>query len=153
MTGEYVEAHLKNGDSVKKYKLDPDGQYMLTIARDGEYPERSVYMYADSLNAVNGYNEYKDWGFAKHFLTVSLYEPSGKVHTKVLRRPPAGECVFVRQQYYDAEEIILKVKEKMDKESYEVLVKDFAKLFSIDSWRFDPVRFFEATKCDGEVIE
>ena len=153
MTEKYVEAHEKNGASVKKYIENPDGMYMLTIARDGEYPERSIYMYADSLNAVNGYNEYKDWGFAKHFLTVSLYEPSGKVHTKVLRRPPAGECVFVRQQYYDAEEIILKVKEKMDKESYEGLVKDFAKLFSIDSWRFDPVRFFEATKCDGEVIE
>jgi hypothetical protein len=153
MTGEYVEAHLKTGDSVKKYKLDPNGQYMLTIARDGEYPERSIYIYGTAMEAVNGYNEYNDWGFAKHFLTVSLYEPSGIVTTKILKRPPAGECVFLREQYYTATEAILKVKDKTDEETYSQLVYDFAKIFSLDSWRFDSKRFFENTKCKKEVIE
>jgi hypothetical protein len=150
---EYVKAHASHEVQIAAYKEDPNGMYMLTTSRDGEYPERAIYMWPDALMAVNGYNEYKDWGFAKHFLTVTLYEPSGKVHSKVLRRPPAGECVFLREQYYQATDAILKVKDKTDEETYSNLVHDFAKIFSLDSWRFDSERFFANTQCDREVIE
>lgn len=150
---EYVTAHAKHEVEISAYKQNPNGQYMLTTSRDGEYPERAVYLWANALDAVNGYNEYQDWGFAKHFLTVTLYEPSGKVHTKVLKRPPAGECVFFREQYSLAAESILKIKGKLDEDSYSELVKDFAKIFSLDSWRFDSERFFVNTQCNRKVIE
>jgi hypothetical protein len=153
MKSDYVQAHAKNELTIKEYKENSNGRYMLTISRDGEYPERSIYIYGTAMEAVNGYNEYNDWGFAKHFLTVSLYEPSGIVTTKILKRPPAGECVFLREQYYTATEAILKVKDKTDEETYCQLVYDFAKIFSLDSWRFDSKRFFENTKCKKEVIE
>jgi hypothetical protein len=153
MTGDYVHAHAKNELTISEYKNNPDGKYMITIARDGEYPERSIYIYGTALDAVNGYNEYTDWGFAKHFLTVSLYEPSGHITTKVLKRPPAGECVFLREQYYDATKAILNIKDKTEQEAYDQLVYDFAKIFSLDSWRFDSKRFFENTQCSKEVVE
>jgi hypothetical protein len=153
MESEYVQDHARNEAMINEYKGKPEDRYMLTIARDGEYPERSIYIYDRAIDAVNGYNEYKDWGFAKHFLTVSLYEPSGSVTTKVLSRPPAGECVFLREQYYDATDAILKIKNKLDEDSYSQLVYDFAKIFSLDSWRFDSERFFENTQCMRKVIE
>jgi len=153
MSDNYVIEHSKQENIINQYKENPNKEYMLTVSRDGEYPERSVYKYSNALDAVNGYNRYTDWGFARQYLTVSLYEPNGKIHTKILKRPPAGENIFIREQYYEAEKILLKLKDKIEKECYNQLVKDFAKLFSIDNWRFDPKRFFSATQCDGEVIE
>jgi lipoate synthase len=135
---------------VEEYLNNNKNQYMITIARDNE-PVRSVYKFDDALNAVNGYNEYTDWGFAKHFLTVKMYEPNGKIHEKVLKRPPAGECVFVREQYYQAEKALLKVKNYLSEDIYTNLIKDFALIFSLDSWRFDHIKFFKLTESKESV--
>ena len=135
---------------VDEYLKDRKNQYMLTIARDEE-PVRSIYKFNDAVNAVNGYNEYTDWGFAKHFLTVKMYEPNGMIHEKVLRRPPAGECVFVREQYYQAEEALLKVKDHLPEDIYTNLIKDFALIFSMDNWRFDHIKFFKLTQSKESV--
>ena len=64
---------------IKSNKTD----YMLTIARDGEHPVRSIYFFQTALEAVTAYNRYVDWGFAKEFLTVILHEPNGTIHKKV----------------------------------------------------------------------
>jgi hypothetical protein len=134
-------------DYIEKYK-DSDTAYMLTIARDGETPARSIYYMSNAIDAAEAYNRYQDWGFAKEYLTVKLYEPGGKISSKVLRRPKAGECVFVKADYIRAEEIILSVKEHLNPEIYAILVKDFAGLFSRDNIRFDVSRFFKSTQCE-----
>ena len=121
--------------------------YMLTIARDGESPVRSIYFYDNAIDAVGGYDNYQDWGFAKEYLTVTLYEPTGRTHSKVLKRPKGGECVFVQKDYIDAERILLSIKDEMKYGSYLSLVSDFAMLFSKDNQRFDPVRFFKQAGC------
>jgi hypothetical protein len=122
--------------------------YMLTIARDGESPARSIYHLNNAIDAAEAYNRYQDWGFAKEYLTVSLYESGGKITTKVLKRPKAGECVFVKADYIKAEEILLSVKPHLDPEIYAILIKDFAGLFSRDNIRFDVSRFFKSTQCE-----
>jgi hypothetical protein len=116
--------------------------YMITVARDGEWPPRSIYHFVGPLDAVNAYNEYKDWGFAKKFLTVRFYEPNGNVVEKTLRAPLAGECVFVRDQYTKIAEYLLEQKHFIPEKEYNVLINKLALLFSQDNWRFDPVRFF-----------
>lgn len=118
--------------------------YMVTIARDGETPVRSIYRFDNAVDAAAGYAAYTDWGFAKDYLTVELYEPTGRVHTKVLRRPRGGECVFVRQDYHEATEIIKKLKDKVSEEVYDYLVREFGKLFSKDNQRFDYERFVQS---------
>jgi hypothetical protein len=122
--------------------------YMLTIARDGESPVRSIYHFDNAIDAAQAYGRYTDWGFAKDFLTVSLYEPGGKNTTKVLKRPKAGECVFVKADYIEAEKILLSTKEHLPEENYTNLIKGFAGLFSRDNIRFDVSRFFKATQCE-----
>jgi hypothetical protein len=122
--------------------------YMLTIARDGESPVRSIYHFDNAIDAAQAYGRYTDWGFAKDFLTVSLYEPGGKNTTKVLKRPKAGECVFVKADYVEAEKILLSTKEHLPEENYTNLIKGFAGLFSRDNIRFDVSRFFKATQCE-----
>lgn len=122
--------------------------YMLTIARDGESPVRSIYHFDNAIDAAQAYGRYNDWGFAKDFLTVSLYEPGGKNTTKVLKRPKAGECVFVKADYIEAEKILLSTKEHLPEENYTNLIKGFAGLFSRDNIRFDVSRFFKATQCE-----
>lgn len=122
--------------------------YMLTIARDGESPARSIYHLSNAIDAAEAYNRYQDWGFAKDYLTVSLYEPGGKITTKVLSRPKAGECVFVKADYIKAEQILLSTKDHMPEEAYTNLIKEFAGLFSRDNIRFDVSRFFKSTQCE-----
>lgn len=124
--------------------------YMLTIARDGESPVRSIYFYDNAIDAANGYAAYQDWGFAKEYLTVELYEPTGRVHSKVLKRPRGGECVFVRQDYYDATEIIKKLSGAISEEHYNYLAYEFGKLFSKDNQRFNHDRFLENLGYTGE---
>lgn len=124
--------------------------YMLTIARDGESPVRSIYFYDNAIDAATGYDAYQDWGFAKEFLTVALHEPTGRVHEKVLRRPRGGECVFVRDDYTQATSIFTRVKDSLDEEVYNYLVFEFAKLFSKDNQRFDYERFLTNTEYTGE---
>lgn len=123
---------------------------MLTIARDGESPVRSIYFYDNAIDAANGYAAYQDWGFAKEYLTVELYEPTGRVHSKVLKRPRGGECVFVRQDYYDATEIIKKLSGAISEEHYNYLAYEFGKLFSKDNQRFNHDRFLENLGYTGE---
>jgi len=125
--------------------------YMVTIARDGESPVRSIYRFDNAVDAAAGYAAYTDWGFAKDYLTVELYEPTGRVHTKVLRRPRGGECVFVRQDYHEATEIIKKLKDRVSEEAYDYLVREFGKLFSKDNQRFDYERFVQSLDSDASL--
>jgi hypothetical protein len=124
--------------------------YMLTIARDGESPVRSIYFYDNAIDATTGYAAYTDWGFAKDFLTVELHEPTGRVHSKVLRRPRGGECTFVRQDYNDAAAILLALNGTIDQNHYNYLVYEFGKLFSKDNQRFDHKRFLVNLGYTGE---
>ena len=152
MSGELNQHHV---DMVQEYKnkiaAGQGDSYMLTIARDGESPARSIYFYGDAIDAVKGYEAYKDWGFAKDFLTVELYEPTGRVHSKVLRRPRGGECAFHRQQYHEITEILLKASDSCSDEMYNYVVYEFAKLFSKDNQRFNVDRFLENLGYTGEV--
>lgn len=125
--------------------------YMLTIARDGESPVRSIYFYDNAIDATTGYEAYRDWGFAKDFLTVELYEPTGRVHSKVLRRPRGGECVFHREQYHQITEILGNIADKMQQEDYNYLVLELAKLFSRDNQRFNEERFLGNLGYVGEI--
>ncbi len=135
-------------EAVKQNKAN---SYMLTIARDGESPVRSIYFYDNAVDATIGYEAYQDWGFAKDYLTVELYEPTGRVHSKVLRRPRGGECTFERAQYYQISDIINALKPKVDEEAFNYLAYEFAKLFSKDNQRFNPERFLETLGYTGEI--
>jgi hypothetical protein len=141
-------------DMVEEFKLrvasGKGDSYMLTVARDGESPARSIYFYADALTASGGYSAYQDWGFAKDYLTVELYEPTGRVHSKILHRPRGGECTFIRDDYHKAKDIFLAVKENVPIEEYNYLVYEFVKLFSKDNQRFAPERFLDDTRYTGE---
>jgi hypothetical protein len=135
---EFVKLH-----QVKNYS------FMLTVSRDGEIPARSIYNFSDAISAVESYNKYTDWGFAKEYLTVKLYEPNGKIQEKILKRPAGGsqgDCTFVREDYIKAGNIIKSVKNNIDDDSYNKIVKDFALLFSQDNQRFDEKRFFIDTE-------
>jgi len=70
--------------------------YMITISRDGESPARSIYHFPNAIEAVENYNKYTDWGFAKNYLTVTLYGPGGKLSEKVLKRPLGGSRDNIR---------------------------------------------------------
>lgn len=149
------ELKSSHNDMVSEYRAQvASGEakhYMLTIARDGESPARSIYFYGDAIDAAKGYEAYQDWGFAKDFLTVELYEPTGKVHSKILRRPRGGECVFHRQQYHEITEILLKASDSCSDEMYNYVVYEFAKIFSKDNQRFNVDRFLENLGYTGEV--
>ena len=154
-----MEDQLKAGhvDMVSDYINEVNNKtatsYMLTIARDGESPVRTIIFYDNSLEAAEAYNKYTDWGFARNYLTVNLYEPTGRINQKVLKRSQAGECTFVRQDYIDVENILLSFKDKIDKEIYDDLVFKIMAVFAKDSWRFNPERFLSilgvATKIDA----
>lgn len=143
--------NLTNLDRVNNFILNAKNNnysFMLTVARDGEDPVRSIYYFNNSYDAINAYSRYVDWGFAKNYLTIKLYEPNGNVIEKVINRPLAGECTFIKQDYVKAEKILLSFKDKINYEVYENLVNQFAKLFSQDNIRFDHVRFFKETQCN-----
>lgn len=152
MNSELNNAHLNIvAEYVEKSKRKEVDHYMLTIARDGEQPVRSIYFYGTALEAAKGYEAYQDWGFAKDYLTVELYEPNGQIHSKVLRRPRGGECVFERVQYYQISDILNATKPKVDEETFNYLAYEFAKLFSKDNQRFNPERFLETLGYTGEI--
>lgn len=150
--GDLNSSHV---DMVEDYKSQARQRvaqhYMLTIARDGESPVRSIYFYDNAVDAAIGYGAYKDWGFAKDYLTVELYEPTGRVHTKVLSRPKGGECVFEREQYYKISDILINIKNSMKEEDFNYLAYEFAKLFSKDNQRFNPERFLSTLGYTGEI--
>jgi len=141
-------------DMVESYLSNKDNKiYMLTIARDGEDPVRSILFYQNSIEAAAAYNKYTDWGFAKNYLTVCLYEPSGVVNKKILKRDQSGECTFVKEDYVKATEIIKSIKSKIDKEVYEELGIKFMRLFAKDNWRFNPDRFLKNLEIESKYEE
>lgn len=150
--GELNNSHFDVvNDYINQAKERKAQHYMLTIARDGESPVRSIYFYDNAIDATIGYEAYKDWGFSKDYLTVELYEPTGKVHSKVLRRPRGGECAFERTQYYKISDILNATKPHIDEETFNYLAYEFAKLFSKDNQRFNPERFLETLGYTGEI--
>ena len=132
-------------DIVKDYVMNANSHsvshYMLTVARDGESPARTIIFYENAVEAAEAYSMYVDWGFAKQYLTVCLYEPSGKINQKVFNRNQAGEPTFIRQNYIDVSREILKLRPLLDMEVYEGFCMEVTKSFSKDNWRFDPERF------------
>lgn len=138
---------IEHGDMVEEYIKTVNDKtqtsYMLTVARDGESPVRTIIYYSNSIEAAEAYNKYVDWGFARNFLTVRLYEPNGVINEKVLKRNQAGECTFVRQDYIDFENILLSLKDKINIDVYEDLVFQVMKVFAKDNWRFNPERFLD----------
>lgn len=147
---EWGELNLTNKTVVENYlkeiKEHTNDSFMLTIARDGEDPVRSVIFYDNALDAAKVYNAYTDWGFAKNFLTVTLYEPNGKVHKKIIKRQPGYEATFMRRNYYDISKILFEFKDNTSEEEFENLVKNIARVFSHDNPRFDPERFLNNCK-------
>ena len=128
---------------IEDVKNNKNSSYMLTIARDGEEPVRTIIFYTNAIEAAEAYNKYTDWGFARNFLTVRLYEPNGVVNEKVLKRNQAGECTFIRQDYIDMQNSLLKVKDSINKDVYDSLCIEIMTIFAKDSWRFDPERFLK----------
>lgn len=135
----------EHGDVVANYLQDVErknaNSYMLTISRDGESPVRTIIFYDNAIDASEAYNMYQDWGFAKQYLTVTLYEPSGRVNQKVFKRNQAGDPTFLRQNYYDITEVLKQLKPLLPEEVYEQSCIKIATSFSKDNWRFNPDRF------------
>ena len=142
-----LEGQLKqeHSDVVADYIRDVQSKksnaYMLTISRDGETPVRTIIFYNNAIEAAEAYNMYNDWGFAKQYLTVTLYEPNGVVNQKVFKRNQAGDPTFLRQNYYDFSNILKTLKPHLEKELYEDACIKAATSFAKDNWRFDPDRF------------
>jgi len=158
-TASQLQLNKTHSEIVEEFKKNSYGQfdrYLLTVARDGEWPPRSLREFDNAVNAVNAYDSYTDWGFAKEYLTVCLYQPGGNISEKILRRVHIGgvngDCTFLKEDYVKAAEILLSYKDKISYENYQNLIKKFAELFSKDNIRFDVTRFFNATECE-EVFE
>ena len=147
--------NFSHEDMVNEYvKNAKDGKvshYIITVSRDGESPVRSVISFDNLEQAVEGYEMYQDAGFAKDYLTVSLYQPSGISMTKVLKRNHAGDPSFVRQNYIDTVEALHKVKDKLDKKDYEELCIKIVTSFAKDNWRFNPERFLKQLEIEREL--
>jgi hypothetical protein len=125
--------------------------YMITVARDGESPVRSIISFDNLEQALEGYQMYQDAGFAKEYLTVSLYEPLGKITTKVLKRNHAGDPSFVRQNYIDTVDALHSLKDKLSKEDYEDVCLKIVKSFAKDNWRFDIDRFLKQLEIERKL--
>jgi hypothetical protein len=138
-------------DYIKNSASGGIGHYMITVSRDGESPVRSIISFDNLDQALEGYEMYQDAGFAKDFLTVSMYEPSGKINTKVLKRNHAGDPSFVRQNYIDTVDALHKVKDKLNKEDYEDLCIKIVTSFAKDNWRFSADRFLKQLEIERKL--
>ena len=138
-------------DYIKNSASGSIGHYMITVSRDGESPVRSIVSFDNQKQALEGYEMYQDAGFAKDYLTVSLYEPSGKINTKVLKRNHAGDPSFVRQNYIDTVEALHQVKDKLNKEDYEDLCIKIVTSFAKDNWRFSADRFLKQLEIERKL--
>lgn len=151
------ELKPEHEDMVKKYlesiKNKQNNSYMLTVARDGEYPDRTIIFFQDAIEAAEAYGMYNDWGFAKNYLTVRLYEPSGKINEKIFKRNQAGEPTFLRQNYIEMAEILNEIKSLINKDIYENVCLKIAASFSKDNWRFDADRFLKNCGISGCLYE
>jgi hypothetical protein len=139
-TNNRVLEHLED------IKRRSTNQYLITTHRDDEEYVRSALFFTNPIDAVEGYKKYQDHGFAKDSLTVTLYDPFGTIHKKVLTRNRAGDATFVRQNYYETVDLLLSIRSKVSPEVYEELISGFAKIFNEDNWRFNPDRFLEDLK-------
>lgn len=152
MSGQLKPQH---SDIVNEYlenvKSKKANAYMLTISRDGEDPVRTIIFYNNSIEAAEAYNMYNDWGFAKQYLTVTLYEPNGVVNQKVFKRNQAGDPTFLRQNYYDFSSILKELKPYLEKEIYEKAAIKAATSFAKDNWRFNPERFLNDLEIDKKI--
>ena len=117
--------------------------YIISISRDGENPPRSIISYDNAIDAVRVYDSYLDWGFAKNFLKVTLYEPSGKMSEKIIKRPPGIDPVFMRSVYIEVSDVLKNIKNHLDIRIYEELALQICRIFSKDNQRFDSERFFK----------
>ena len=138
-------------DYINNSKQGKVGHYMITVARDGEFPVRSIISFDNEKQANEGYEMYQDAGFAKEYLTVSLYEPSGRINTKVLKRNHAGDPSFVRQNYIDTVEALHLLKDKLDKKDYEDVCIKIVTSFAKDNWRFNAERFLKQLEIEREL--
>ena len=136
---------------VKNSKEEKISHYMITVSRDGESPVRSIISFDNLEQALEGYEMYQDAGFAKDYLTVSMYEPSGKINTKVLKRNQAGDPSFVRQNYIDTVEALHELKDKLNKEDYESLCIKIVNSFAKDNWRFNADRFLKQLEIERDL--
>jgi hypothetical protein len=142
---DIVNDYIKNSESGNV------GHYIITVSRDGESPVRSIISFDNVEQALEGYGMYQDAGFAKEYLTVSLYQPSGIITTKVLKRNHAGDPSFVRQNYIDTVEALHSIKDKLNKEDYESLCIKIVTSFAKDNWRFNAERFLKQLEIDKEL--
>ena len=138
-------------DYINNAKTGNVNHYMITTSRDGEFPARSIISFDNEEQAVEGYEMYQDAGFAKEYLTVSLYHPSGLVTTKVLKRNHAGDPSFVRQNYIDTVEALHTLKNKLSKEDYEEVCIKIVTSFAKDNWRFNSERFLKQLEIEREL--
>lgn len=149
------ELKITHTDMIKQYvndaKLGKVSHYIITVSRDGESPVRSIISFDNIDQAIEGYEMYQDAGFAKEYLAVSLYEPSGKITTKVLKRNHAGDPSFVRQNYIDTVEALHGLKEKLNKDDYEDVCMKIVSSFAKDNWRFDPERFLKQLEIERKL--
>lgn len=148
---EWGKLNPQNKIVVEEYLTDIKNNkcmsYMITVARDGESPERSVIFYDTAIEAVGVYNSYFDWGFAKDFLTVKMYEPNGKINEKILKRPSGMESTFMRKNYIEISKIFLSFKDRIEYECYKEMLIKISKVFAVDNKRFDAKRFLEEAEC------
>lgn len=136
---------------IKDSKEGKINHYIITVSRDGENPPRSLMSFDTKKEALEGYEKYQDAGFARDYITVSLYEPDGKITTKNLRRNHAGEPSFVRQNYIDTVEALHEIKDKLEKKDYEDLCIKIVTSFAKDNWRFSAERFLKQLEIEREL--
>lgn len=67
-----------------------EGTYSIFVLTDGK--ETWKRNYDNCVDAVNSYNKFVDHGFCTFDLTVTLVEPSGKLHTKTFLYPYSNDA-------------------------------------------------------------
>jgi hypothetical protein len=144
---EIIDQYLSDANNPNK-KID---HYIISVSRDGETPPRSIISYSSIIEAVEGYSMYTDAGFARDYLTVCLYEPSGKINKKVLKRNQAGDPSFVRQNYRDVVNVLFSLKDKLDKNTYEDACISIMTSFAKDNWRFNAERFLQELEIERKL--
>jgi hypothetical protein len=59
--------------------------YTIIVITDGKESWKKDY--TNCVDAVNAYNKFVDYGFAKLETVITLIEPDMKIHTKIFRSP------------------------------------------------------------------
>ena len=74
----------------KRFALNVDMEanemsYTIIVITDGKESWKKDY--ENCVDAVNAYNKFTDYGFAKLETLITLIEPDMKIHTKIFRAP------------------------------------------------------------------